>query len=114
MDKHLTETELAERLKISTRWLQKLRASGGGPAFMELGDSPKLKTIRYALADVVDYEASRKRGGDPIEPEGWRTTMKRAAACLDSVSKWQNVKPEARDTVSAIRDELRNHIGEAP
>jgi hypothetical protein len=39
--------------------------------------------------------------------------MKRAAACLNTVAKWQGVKPEARATVTTIRDELRGLLGEA-
>lgn len=69
MEKHLTETELAERLGVKTRTVQNWRRAtlegrATGPAFLEIGASPKLKTIRYRLADVIAYEDSRRRGGE--------------------------------------------------
>ncbi|HJV52822.1 MAG TPA: helix-turn-helix domain-containing protein [Noviherbaspirillum sp.] len=61
----LTQKELAARWQISERWVEKLRQTGKGPAFVALGESPKLKTIRYRIADVEAYETSRQtKGGE--------------------------------------------------
>ena len=107
--KRLTEKDLAERWGISTRTVQNWRRSGAGPAFIVIGQH----TVLYCEEDVIAYERAKRQGGEPLpEPEGWRQAMRRAALCLDSVSKWQNVKPEARKIVTSIRDELRGLISE--
>ena len=54
----LRERELAERWKTSQRTLQRWRAESLGPAWIRIGG-----TIRYLMADVLDYEA-RHRGGE--------------------------------------------------
>lgn len=109
MAKRLTEKELAERWNISVRTVQKWRRLGVGPAFIVIGQH----TVLYRDEDVTAYEKAKRQGGEvPPEPEGWRNAMKRAAACLNTVSRWQNIKPEARQTVTAIRDELRALIDE--
>lgn len=111
-DDLMTETDVAKHFKVTTRTVQKWRrAADQGPAFIEIGESPVLKTIRYRRADVLAYEESRKRGGAPIEPAGWRMSMTRAAACLEVVAGWQHVKPAARETVSGISTELRALLG---
>lgn len=63
METLLTQKELAARWGISERWVEKLRARGTGPAFLKLGDSPTLKTIRYRLADIEAYEEERRTKG---------------------------------------------------
>lgn len=104
----MTEKELAERWGISTRTVQKWRAKGVGPAFIVIGQH----TVLYREEDVRAYERARRQGGEELpEPEGWRNAMKRAAACLTTISKWQHVKPEARRTVVGIRDELKDLLG---
>jgi hypothetical protein len=107
--RRLTEKELSERWNISTRTVQKWRTKGVGPAFIVIGQH----TILYREEDVLAYERAKRQGGEQIpEPDGWRNAMKRAAACLTTVSKWQSIKPEARDTVIGIRDELRTLLGD--
>lgn len=102
--KRLTEKELADRWGISVRTCQKWRRTGMGPAFIVIGQH----TVLYREEDVAAYERSKRQGGEDIpEPDGWRSAMKRAAACLNTISKWQSIKPEARKTVTGIRDELR-------
>lgn len=110
METHLTEKELAARFQISTRWVQKLRAKGGGPAFVELGGSPKMKTIRYRLSDVIAYEESRVTGG--AVPVHCQKAMRRAADALDVAAGWSSVSDKARTVLVDIRDQLRRFIGE--
>ena len=107
--KRLTEEELGQRLGISTRTVQNWRRSGDGPAYIVIGKH----TVRYREEDVIAYELARKQGGAMQDLGPWRTAMKRAAACLNAVSQWPNIKPEARATVTSIRDELQELIKEA-
>lgn len=48
---HLRERDLASRWKMSQRTLQRWRAEGSGPHHIRIGGS-----IRYRMADVLDYE----------------------------------------------------------
>ena len=53
---YLTELDVAERLGMSRRAIQNWRFNRtGGPNFYKFG-----KTVRYLLADVEAYEASRR------------------------------------------------------
>jgi hypothetical protein len=52
----LTPQELALRWRMSVRSLDRWRAQRFGPAWLQIGGA-----IRYALADVVAYEARRRR-----------------------------------------------------
>ncbi|MCW2244976.1 hypothetical protein M2352_000567 [Azospirillum fermentarium] len=52
----LTEDELADRWKHRPKTLRNLRSAGKGPAFHKFGSS-----VRYALSDILQYEASAKR-----------------------------------------------------
>jgi predicted DNA-binding transcriptional regulator AlpA len=56
--RYLTEKELAGRLAISQRTLQRWRAMGKGPAFVAFG-----RSIRYPLEAVLAFEASARLGG---------------------------------------------------
>lgn len=107
--KRMTEKELAERWNLKPVTLQKWRRIGAGPAYTVLGKH----TVIYLEEDVLAYERARRQGGEELpEPDGWRNAMRRAAACLNTVSRWPSVKPEARSTVTNIRDELRTLLGE--
>jgi predicted site-specific integrase-resolvase len=56
--RHLNQRELAERLNISPRTLERWRWLGqGGPAFLKLGGG----RVVYRLADVERYEAEQLR-----------------------------------------------------
>lgn len=55
-DQHLiTPAQLAIRWGVALNTLSQWRASGGGPAFLRLGDGERPR-IRYRLADVQEYE----------------------------------------------------------
>lgn len=47
----LTESQAAERLNVSIKFLQKQRYLGDGPRFAKFGAS-----VRYSIADIQEYE----------------------------------------------------------
>lgn len=53
---YLNEKELAERLNVSEKWVQKMRGTGGGVRFHKWG-----RMVRYAIADVVAFEGASVR-----------------------------------------------------
>jgi len=55
-DGHLNTAEAAQRLGVSTSYLNKLRLTGGGPVFMKLGAK-----VVYSPADLSAWAASRRR-----------------------------------------------------
>lgn len=52
---HLNQVELAARLKISPRTLERWRWNGEGPAFLKIGGR-----VIYRLEDVEAYENGRR------------------------------------------------------
>ena len=52
---HLNQVELAARLKISPRTLERWRWAGEGPAFLKIG-----VRVIYRLEDVEAYENGRR------------------------------------------------------
>lgn len=52
---HLNQVELAARLKISSRTLERWRWTGEGPAFLKIGGR-----VIYRLEDVEAYENGRR------------------------------------------------------
>jgi predicted site-specific integrase-resolvase len=61
MSAHLTEKELARRLGMSIRTLQRWRWTGRGPAFLKLGGR-----VVYPLTDIESWEATCRI--DPRQP----------------------------------------------
>lgn len=53
----LNETEVAERLKLSTRTLQGWRLKGKGPSFLKFG-----RSVRYAESTLETWIAECERG----------------------------------------------------
>ena len=53
------EKEVATQLAISLASLRRWRVEGRGPRYLKLGAS-----VRYRIADVEDWLASRPAGGD--------------------------------------------------
>lgn len=51
---HLTPLQLAQRLGISLRSVERWRLTGEGPAFLRAG-----RSVRYPLASVEAWEATR-------------------------------------------------------
>jgi hypothetical protein len=56
MRKHLTPSELAERLHVSLRSLERWRVTGEGPAFLRAG----ARRILYPLPAVEAWEGARQ------------------------------------------------------
>ena len=54
--RHLNQIELAARLNISPRTLERWRWTGEGPRFMKVGGR-----VVYRLEDVEGYEGSQLR-----------------------------------------------------
>lgn len=111
-DQILTETELAERWKISVSSIQKWRGRGLGAAYLDIG----MGTIRYRLADVLEYEESRVMGGY-IAPRA-RKLIARAAAFFNIIIGWK-LGDETRAMITAMVQELHqvtmeNHAPKKP
>jgi hypothetical protein len=60
---YLCEKQVARRLGFSVKWLQKLRYQGGGIPYHKFGGR-----IRYAIADLVAYEAANRRLNSSDQP----------------------------------------------
>jgi hypothetical protein len=58
---HLTQSELAERWRISPRTLEKWRYLGIGVEHLKIGGR-----VIYRVADVRAYEAAHRRGHVPV------------------------------------------------
>jgi excisionase family DNA binding protein len=52
---HLTITELSDRLQVPVETIYVWNHTGKGPTYMKVG-----RHVRYALADVIEWERSRK------------------------------------------------------
>ncbi len=57
VQRHLKETEVAERLELSTRTLQGWRLKGEGPSFLKFG-----RSVRYAESTLEMWVAACERG----------------------------------------------------
>lgn len=67
---YYTTEEAAKYLRVSKRWLEKLRQIGGGPMFSK----PGKKKVLYLWDDLVDWVARSKRpntsqSSEPGRPE---------------------------------------------
>lgn len=58
MDEFLTETEAAERLRISRDTLQRMRARDDGPTWIRVGGG-----VRYPLGDLIVWLDENRRDG---------------------------------------------------
>ena len=61
--RHLNQNELAERLNISARTLERWRWVGEGPRFLKLGGR-----VVYRLEDIEAYEAEQVRDSTTAPP----------------------------------------------
>jgi hypothetical protein len=59
-DDILTAEELAEWLKCSPKWIEKIRGIGGGPPFLVLGNW----LIRYSRRQVLEWLESERQFTD--------------------------------------------------
>jgi hypothetical protein len=94
----VTESELAKRWGVTTRTLQSWRKTGQGPAYVRLG--PRKVFYRQDAIDAYELEATVNK------KPGWKATIKRAASALDMLAA-KATTSKARDTLVALRDELR-------
>lgn len=62
---YFTEKEVAERLSMSVKWLQKMRVVGGGIPFVKIGGS-----VRYAASDIMEFESIARRASTSEYREG--------------------------------------------
>ena len=60
----MTQTELAERWRISEATLERWRTESGGPLFLKLGNQ-----VRYRLQDVEAFEEAALRGSTKTDVE---------------------------------------------
>lgn len=59
---YLDERQVAARLNMSVKWLQKMRLTGGGPLWSKFGDR-----VRYSISKLEEFErqAERSSTSDP-------------------------------------------------
>ncbi len=60
----MTQTELAERWRISEATLERWRTESNGPVFLKLGNQ-----VRYRLQDVEAFEEAALRGSTKPDAE---------------------------------------------
>jgi len=110
MISYLTEQEVADRLKVTKRTLQRWRNELPpiGPAVMSMGTDGK--TLRYRMQDIEAWERRSLSGG--FVPEHAKKAMQRAASTFDIVLRWRGISDQARSTLEEIRDDLRNIISD--
>ncbi len=61
----LTTVEAAQRLSVSTSYLNKLRGTGGGPPFVKIG-----ARVAYDQADLAAWIESQKRSATGEADQG--------------------------------------------
>jgi len=112
MSTYLTEQELADRLKVTKRTLQRWRNELPpiGPAVMSMGTDGK--TLRYRMQDIEAWERRSLSGG--FVPEHAKKAMLRAASTFDIILNWKGINDQARATLEEMRDDLRKIISEKP
>ena len=71
-DPHLSQTELANRWRMSPRTLERWRFTGEGPRFMKIGGR-----VVYRLEDIVAFEALQLR---QVTPGASRRSQAQASA----------------------------------
>ena len=104
----VTEKEVADRLRITTRTLRNWRGKNIGPASMGLGTDGKL--LRYRIQDVEAWELRHVSGGQV--PDYAKKAMQRAASAIDMVLRWKDIGEPARCTLEGMRDDLRDILAE--
>jgi hypothetical protein len=74
--KYLSEREVAARLGLSTKWLQKMRRQNCGIPFCKFGGA-----VRYPIDEVLAYESQALSQTDPVP------TPDAAQLCIPSPSR---------------------------
>lgn len=57
---YLTQRDLAARLRLSVRTIERWRAAKYGPAWITIG-----RSIRYRMSDVLAWEAGQRSPSSP-------------------------------------------------
>lgn len=65
----MTQTELAERWRISEATLERWRTESAGPLFLKLGNQ-----VRYRLQDVEAFEEAALRGSTKTDDDSVKAT----------------------------------------
>lgn len=65
----MTQTELAERWRISEATLERWRTESAGPPFLKLGNQ-----VRYRLQDVEAFEEAALRGTTKADDDSAKAT----------------------------------------
>jgi hypothetical protein len=95
----MTQTELAERWRLSEATLERWRTESGGPLFLKLGNQ-----VRYRFQDVEAFEEPALRGSKKIDDDADKTTkMKRTAS-----RRMQASTPVSRPITIWLRTGPRN------
>ena len=61
---NLSVDQAAQRLGLSTSWLNKARISGGGPPYLKLG-----RRVLYDRSDLDVWMAARRRQNTSAHPQ---------------------------------------------
>lgn len=72
LERCMTQTELAERWRISEATLERWRTESAGPLFLKLGNQ-----VRYRVQDVEAFEEVALRGSTKIDGGVVQTTTPR-------------------------------------
>lgn len=62
---YFTEKEVATRLGVSLKWMQKKRCQGGGIPFVRFGGA-----VRYSRDEILKYEATSARSSSSDNGQG--------------------------------------------
>jgi len=71
----MTQTELAERWRLSEATLERWRTESGGPLFLKLGNQ-----VRYRLQDVEAFEEAALRGSTKTDDADKTAKMHRTVS----------------------------------
>ena len=95
----MTQTELAERWRISEATLERWRTESNGPMFLKLGNQ-----VRYRVQDVEAFEEVALRGS--TKTDGW---VEQAATAPRPASRPSpHVATSARPITNWLRTGSRN------
>lgn len=86
-DQILTQEELAERWKVTVRWLQILRKKKEGPKYIAIGRIP-----RYPMSEVLAYEKAMTTNGTTRKNRNPKATPEKLAEMVAIREKNRSAK----------------------